>query len=123
VKSIPVVHAYQVPFEDRLGRGPSQGAIAFRRACLTNASSGLDKLLGAWNEAGLRWTPVLRKGDPRVAILLESQRHKADLIVLGTHGRSGMSHVLLGSVAEWVLRAARCDVLIARPVRFSFRLP
>lgn len=123
VKSIAVVHVYQVPFESRLGRGPSPEAIAFRRGFLTDARSGMDRLLDPWNEAGLRWIPVIRKGDPREAILLESQRRKADLIVLGTHGRSGMSHVLLGSVAEWVIRTARCDVLVSRPVRFSFRSP
>lgn len=39
----------------------------------------------------------------------------ADLIVIGTHGRSGLSHVLLGSVAEKVVRKAPCPVLTVRP--------
>ena len=47
----------------------------------------------------------------------------ADLIAIGTHGRAGIAHFLLGSVAEWVLTSAPCDVLVARPIRFSFKLP
>lgn len=41
----------------------------------------------------------------------------------GTHGRSGISHALVGSVAEWVIENATVDVLVARPARVSFELP
>jgi nucleotide-binding universal stress UspA family protein len=50
-------------------------------------------------------------GDPAQEILRYAERHPIDLIVVGTHGRSGVSRVLLGSVAERVLRGARCPVL------------
>jgi universal stress protein A len=40
---------------------------------------------------------------------------RADLLVMATHGRSGLSHVFLGSVAEAVVRNARCPVLTVRP--------
>jgi len=40
---------------------------------------------------------------------------EADLVVVGTHGRRGLSHLLLGSVAEGVIRLARCPVLVLRP--------
>ncbi len=50
-----------------------------------------------------------REGVAEIVALAE--REHADLIVLGTHGRSGLAHVLLGSVAERVLRRARCPVL------------
>ena len=43
-----------------------------------------------------------------------------DLIVIGTHGRSGLSHVLLGSVAEKVVRKANCPVLTVRPNEHDF---
>ena len=39
----------------------------------------------------------------------------ADLIVMGTHGRSGVSHFLMGSVAERVVQAAKCSVLVVKP--------
>lgn len=51
-------------------------------------------------------------GDPAEEILRYATRHPIDLIVVGTHGRTGMSRVLLGSVAERVMRGARCPVLV-----------
>jgi nucleotide-binding universal stress UspA family protein len=45
------------------------------------------------------------------------------MIAIGTHGRSGLPHVLLGSVAEKVVRAASCPVLTIKPDAFQFALP
>jgi len=53
-------------------------------------------------------------GVPFDRILEAAKRHAADLIVMGTHGRSGLSRVFAGSVAESVLRKAPCPVLIVR---------
>jgi len=47
-------------------------------------------------------------------IVEHAEKTHADLIVMGTHGRSGVSHLLLGSVAEKVVRTAKCPVLTAR---------
>jgi nucleotide-binding universal stress UspA family protein len=55
-----------------------------------------------------------RIGDVAETILETAREQKADLIVMGTHGRHGLAHVLLGSVAERVLRDAPCPVLSAR---------
>lgn len=51
-------------------------------------------------------------GDPAEEILRYATRHPIDLIVVGTHGRTGVSRALLGSVAERVMRGARCPVLV-----------
>jgi nucleotide-binding universal stress UspA family protein len=72
---------------------------------------------------GLALRPVVLHGDPRRLLPREAARWRADLVAVGTHGQTGLAHVLLGSVAERVLAAARCDVLVARPTRFTFRLP
>ena len=53
-------------------------------------------------------------GDPVWEICQAATREHADLIVMGSHGRTGLSHVLLGSVAERVVRHAPCPVLVAR---------
>lgn len=53
-------------------------------------------------------------GNPAAAILHWVEEHTTDLIVMGTHGRSGLRHVLLGSVAEHVVRRAPCPVLTIR---------
>lgn len=53
----------------------------------------------------------LRQGDAVDEILAHAQEDHADLIVMGTHGRGGLAHMLLGSVAEKVVRQSPCAVL------------
>ncbi|HEV8717132.1 MAG TPA: universal stress protein [Candidatus Binatia bacterium] len=53
-------------------------------------------------------------GDPFWEICKAAEQEPADLIVMGSHGRTGLAHVLLGSVAERVVRHASCPVLVAR---------
>jgi nucleotide-binding universal stress UspA family protein len=53
-------------------------------------------------------------GTPAMSIVEYAEGHDIDLIVMGTHGRGGMSHLLMGSVAERVVRTARCPVLTVR---------
>ena len=50
-------------------------------------------------------------GSPQIKILEYADQHQIDLIVMGTHGRSGLKRALLGSVAESVVRKSRCPVL------------
>ena len=56
----------------------------------------------------------LTEGPPDREICAAARRIRADLIVMGTRGRSGVSHLVLGSVAERTLRAAPCPVLVTR---------
>jgi len=58
---------------------------------------------------------LLQTGTPYQAIVDTARRQKADLIVMGTHGRTGMAHLLMGSVAERVVRIAACPVLTLHP--------
>ena len=59
--------------------------------------------------------PVLKKGNDYEEIVKYSKEHKIDLIVSATHGRTGLLHTLLGSVAEKVIRYAKCPVLVITP--------
>lgn len=61
-----------------------------------------------------RIVPRVRFGDPAANILREARDSAADLIAVGTHGRRGLPHLLLGSVAEEVARRAPCSVLVVR---------
>jgi nucleotide-binding universal stress UspA family protein len=76
-------------------------------------------LAGLLGEAGnVRRVEAVRIGGDVADTIDRYAREQAiDLIVLATHGRTGLSHLLLGSVAESVLRAAPCPVLILRPQR------
>ena len=60
-------------------------------------------------------TPELLVGSTAGAIVDAARAQNADLIVMGTHGRHGVAHLLLGSVAERVVRTAPCPVLTIRP--------
>jgi universal stress protein A len=57
---------------------------------------------------------ALLKGAPAEAIVQWAREHPCDLVVVATHGRSGLKRVVLGSVAEKVVRTAPCSVLVAR---------
>jgi nucleotide-binding universal stress UspA family protein len=57
-------------------------------------------------------TTFSQMGNPRVEILATAEEWKADLIILGTHGRTGFDHFISGSVAEGVARRSLCPVLI-----------
>jgi universal stress protein A len=60
------------------------------------------------------------EGSPKVEIIRYARSEGIDLIILSTHGRTGLSHVLMGSVAETVVRSAPCPVLTIRPEGHQF---
>lgn len=65
-------------------------------------------------KAGFRVTPHLEVGDIRERIIDSAEEWRADLIVIGSHGRDTLMRFLLGSVAESVARHAKCSVEIVR---------
>lgn len=71
----------------------------------------------------LLWEKQTREGRAAQVIADTAVEIGADLVVIGTHGRTGISHMLLGSVAEQVLRTTQCSVLTIRPDAFRFELP
>ena len=64
--------------------------------------------------AGLEGEIAMVHGVPFQEILDTAKKQQVDLIIMGTHGRTGLQHVLLGSVAEKVVRLAPCPVLVVR---------
>jgi nucleotide-binding universal stress UspA family protein len=62
----------------------------------------------------LRATTAAIIGTPAWSIVEYATAHEMDLIIMGTHGRGGMSHLLMGSVAERIVRTAPCPVLTVR---------
>jgi len=68
-------------------------------------------------------TEVRVAQDPALAIVEYAKEIHADIVVLGTHGRTGVSRFLMGSVAEHVVRTATCPVLVVRPAEHEFVLP
>jgi nucleotide-binding universal stress UspA family protein len=79
------------------------------------AQKELARLAARLQKRGLRVRTVLASGTPARAIVNAARRLKAGLIVMSTHGRTGFTHLLMGSVAERVVRTAACPVLTLRP--------
>jgi nucleotide-binding universal stress UspA family protein len=69
------------------------------------------------------WEKSTEEGQAATTIVHQAELIQADLILIGTHGRSGLPHMLLGSVAEKVVRRASCPVLTIRPEAFQFEMP
>lgn len=89
----------------------------------TAAEAALQKILDPEWEKGKAVVRETRQGPPFVEIIRYARENDIDLIVMGTHGRSGLAHVLLGSVAEKVVRKAGCPVLTVRPSDHQFAAP
>ena len=78
------------------------------------AEAALEDWVGKARAAGLSARAALRTGVPHEEIVALAQDERADLIVIGTHGRGGINRALLGSVADRVVRLAPCPVLTVR---------
>ncbi len=79
------------------------------------AEGALGERVARVQEQGVSARMVLRTGVPFEEIVGAATDEKADMIVIGTHGRSGLNRLLLGSVAERVVRTSPCPVLTVRP--------
>jgi nucleotide-binding universal stress UspA family protein len=87
------------------------------------AEKALTSILDPQWAAGRKVVHALIEKSPKVEIVRYARTHEIDLIVLATHGRSGLAHVLIGSVAESVVRTAPCPVLTVRPEGHQFVMP
>jgi nucleotide-binding universal stress UspA family protein len=86
------------------------------RAIESSAWESLRSLLSADDQKRLHAEVALEGGAPFVEIIRYARTHDIDLIAMGTHGRSGVKHLLMGSVAEHVIRSSPCPVLtVHRP--------
>jgi len=81
----------------------------------TAAETKLERIGHQKLKAGTRYEIQVMTGDPAVEVLQMAARLGIDLIVMATHGRKGLHRLVLGSVAERVVREARCPVLTVKP--------
>ena len=113
---IRVLHVLE-PASLRVGReiGGYGGALdAIRRAETKRAGALVAKVAERLRSKGLKVTTSVEQGDPKSKIIDAASDWHANLIVVGSHGRKGLDHFLLGSVSEAVARHACCSVEIVR---------
>jgi nucleotide-binding universal stress UspA family protein len=97
--------------------GPNavQQALEAREKANTDAKNYLNKLAEQLEKEGMSVKTVITHGMPADDILNYATKNKVDLIIMSTHGRSGISRWLFGSVAEKVIRHSTVPVLISPP--------
>ena len=99
------------------GFAPSTEAI--RIALIEHARKRLDHLMNLVDRARYNSHADAVLGTPAEAIIDYAGATGTSLIVMGTHGRTGLAHLLMGSVAEQVVRTAPCPVLTVRQVAMA----
>jgi nucleotide-binding universal stress UspA family protein len=98
----------------------SEGPFTMKhtRGVFEAARAWVEKTLGEWTAAaaaaGLSTRWMVRSGVPHAEIADVARQERADLIVMGTHGRGGLDRALLGSVADRVIRIGPCPVMAVR---------
>ena len=101
-----------------------RATIADPHALKAAEARRLEERLTAEDRSALHARAVLDTSDqPADAITAYAKQAEIDLIVMGTHGRNGISHLLVGSVAERVVRTASCPVLTVKHPEHEFVLP
>lgn len=113
------VHAFQVPFEGFLAGSAVQSEVAREReeALAAIIDAEMEPLLrrhGTSSGMEGKLNRVMRDGEVIGVLRSEATRLNPDLLVIGTHGRVGIAHALLGSVAESLLNRPPCDVLAVK---------
>lgn len=111
-----LLHAYPIP-----GYTFPDGSVVASPKMMQDLADQAERHLEEWRAraAGLVGAPRVTTqkaiGEPAAEIVAFARSAKVDLVVVGTHGRTGLEHALMGSVAERVVRRAPCPVLTVRP--------
>lgn len=109
-----LLHAYPIP-----GYTFPDGSVVASPKMLEELAEQAERHLGEWKRdaealGAPRVTVAKASGEPAAEVVSFAAEQGVDLLVMGTHGRTGFTHALLGSVAERVVRRATCPVLTVR---------
>jgi nucleotide-binding universal stress UspA family protein len=110
--SLALLHVYELPMQPAYGTAWPMDLVASTEAA---ARERLEQSLAPIRRRVPAAVSVLSTGVPWREILLQISATRADSVVIGTHGRRGLSHALLGSVAEKIVRMSPVPVLTVRP--------
>jgi nucleotide-binding universal stress UspA family protein len=111
-----LLHAYPIP-----GYTFPDGSVVASPKMMQELADQAQRHLEEWRSEAERLVGAPRVttekavGEPAAEIVSFARANGVDLLVLGTHGRTGLEHALMGSIAERVVRRAHCPVLTVRP--------
>lgn len=122
---VHVLHVVDESYQYWMTMGPEMMPIGpppenVLEACQKEMTRFVADLLYGWN-CTVHQSVAL--GRPFLEIIRYAREKKIDMIILGTHGRGGLKHALLGSVAEKIVRKAPCPVLTIRDPGHDFVMP
>jgi nucleotide-binding universal stress UspA family protein len=110
---VVLLHVFNLPIE-YTAYGPIPTSFHYLRDTGAEAEVRLEQEAEALRREGLLVETAVREGDPAELIVREARERGADLVAMGTHGRSGLAYLLLGSTAERVIQHASCPVMTLR---------
>lgn len=118
-----LLHTLDVHLASTPGFGMGLALPTYLQESRAAAEKALAGVLDPQWAAGRKVVRAVAEGSPKVEVVRYARSHDIDVIVLATHGRSGLAHVIIGSVAENVVRTAPCPVLTVRPEGHQFVMP
>jgi nucleotide-binding universal stress UspA family protein len=113
---ITVAHVYELPVYG-FPSGAMVATVEMATQIMSSAKTATESVCAKHAGEGVELTPVVRQGITWQEIHTIADEVSADLIVIGTHGRTGLAHAVLGSVAEKIIRTATRPVLTIRGPR------
>ena len=109
-----VAHVYSPVIPLAGGHATAQTFARLVEDIQHDAERRLDRLVAHAKKRGVRARPLLLEGLPHDSILRAAKATRADLVILGTHGRTGLKRMFLGSIAAKIISLAPCPVLTVR---------
>ena len=97
--------------------------VKFAEVLTAEANASLDRFVREAKDRNIASQTEVRIGVDFHEIIDYARTHQIDLIVMATHGRTGLAHALVGSVAEKVVRKAPCPVLTVKHPAMKFEMP
>ena len=123
--TLHVVHVVDEAYQYWMSMAPSTVPVGapIVEDVIKNAKASMDRLVREKIGADLPVVQQVLIGRPFLEIIKYAKQQAIDLIVIGTHGRGGLTHMLMGSVAEKIVRKAPCPVLTVHHPEHEFILP
>jgi nucleotide-binding universal stress UspA family protein len=118
-----LLHVVEIPYVPSYGLAGEADLSVPIEKLESSARDEMESLVKRSKERHANTQGEVLTGTPFLEIINYARECAADLIVMGTHGRTGLSHMLIGSVAEKVVRKAPCPVLTVKHPDHAFEMP